>query len=173
MADYKRLVPFVLSHEGGFVNNRHDHGGATNMGITLATWKKVGYDIDHDGDIDVDDLKKLGVKDFERVFKRNFWDRWHADSIVNQSVADILVDWLWASGRYGISLPQTILHVQSDGIVGDKTVHAVNSANQHRLFDDIKARRILFTHRIVQSDPSQRIFLNGWLKRINDLTFQP
>ena len=103
MADYKRLVPFVLSHEGGFVNNKHDHGGATNMGITLATWKKVGYDIDHDGDIDVDDLKKLGVKDFERVFKRNFWDHWHADSIFNQSVADILVDWLWASGRYGIS----------------------------------------------------------------------
>ena len=32
------------------------------------------------------------VADFR--FKKLYWDKWKADSIKNQSVADILVDWV-------------------------------------------------------------------------------
>ena len=38
MANYKVLVPFILKFEGGFVNDPHDRGGATNKGVTLATF---------------------------------------------------------------------------------------------------------------------------------------
>lgn len=40
MADIKVLVPFILSWEGGFVNDPDDKGGATNKGVTIATWIK-------------------------------------------------------------------------------------------------------------------------------------
>ena len=46
MADIKILSPFILSFEGGFVNHPNDKGGATNKGVTIATWKKQGYDKD-------------------------------------------------------------------------------------------------------------------------------
>ena len=57
MADAQKLVPFILSWEGGYVNDPDDVGGATNKGITIATWRLHGCDNDGDGDIDADDLR--------------------------------------------------------------------------------------------------------------------
>ena len=59
MADVRKLAPFILKWEGGFVNDPDDLGGATNMGVTIGTWKSCGYDKDGDGDIDVDDYTYL------------------------------------------------------------------------------------------------------------------
>ncbi len=63
MADVKILAPFILKWEGGFVDDPVDRGGATNKGVTIATWRQVGYDKDGDGDIDVDDLRLLTQDD--------------------------------------------------------------------------------------------------------------
>ena len=86
-------------------------------------------------------------------------------------MASILVDWLWASGKWGIIIPQRILKVKPDGIVGDKTIFAVNAYNQRDLFDYIKTERIAFVHNIVENNPSQKKFLQGWVNRINSLKF--
>ena len=39
MAHLKPFAQFILSFEGGFVNNPNDRGGATNRGVTISTWK--------------------------------------------------------------------------------------------------------------------------------------
>ena len=93
MAKIDILAPFILSFEGGYVNDPHDPGGATNRGVTIATWRQVGYDKDGDGDIDVADLKLITAADaVNRVMKPHFWDRWQADKIKSQSVANLVVD---------------------------------------------------------------------------------
>ena len=48
MANVNQLAPFILKWEGGFVNDPADLGGATNMGVTIGTWKSCGYDKDGD-----------------------------------------------------------------------------------------------------------------------------
>ena len=122
MANVYKLAPFILKWEGGFVNDPDDLGGATNMGVTIGTWKSCGYDKDGDGDIDVDDLRLLTREDVvNRVLKPHYWDRWKADLITSQSVANILVDWVWASGAHGIKIPQRLLGVTVDGHFGDDT----------------------------------------------------
>lgn len=170
MADIKKLSPIILKWEGKFVDDPKDHGGATNMGVTLSTWKSQGYDIDKDGDIDVQDLKLMKFSDFEIILKK-YWDRWKADQIINQSVANILVDWVWGSGKWGIIIPQRVLGITDDGMVGQKTLSTLNNVDQKGFFDAIRVRRELFLKNIVKNDPSQQRFINGWLNRLNDFKY--
>ncbi len=174
MADIHRLASFILRWEGGFVNDPADRGGATHMGVTLSTWQQVGYDKNRDGKIDIEDLRALTPEEVVCwVLKPHYWDRWQADRIRNQSLANILVDWVWASGVYGIKIPQRLLGVTPDGIVGEKTLKAVNDSPAKELFAQLKQARLDFVDQIVRRHPSQRRFINGWKNRINDIRFEP
>lgn len=170
MADVMKLATFVLSYEGGFVNDPDDAGGATNKGVTLATWRRVGYDKDGDGDIDVADLKLISDEEaVNAVLRPHYWNRWKADQINSQSLANILVDWVWGSGKHGIVIPQRMLGVQADGIVGPKTLAALNGVDAKVFFDQLKVEREMFFRRIVEAKPTQRKFLKGWLRRLNGI----
>lgn len=172
MAQCEILLPFILRWEGGYVNDPNDRGGATNKGVTLSTWRCVGYDKDGDGDIDVTDLKQLTDEDvMSRVLKPHYWDRWRADEIESQPVANMLVDWVWCSGAYGIKIPQRILNVKIDGIVGAKTLSAVNDRDPRELYDELREEREEFLRRIVQNNPTQKRFLRGWLNRLEDIRY--
>jgi len=169
MASVNKLVPFILKWEGGFVDDPLDRGGATNMGITIGTWKKFGYDKNGDGVIDVKDLKLLEVKDFTDILKKRYWDKWKADNIDNQAIANTLVDWYWHSGSYGIKIPQRVLGTDIDGIVGKKTLEKVNTCNKQEFLNALYQERKEFFLRITKSNPSQKRFIKGWLNRVNDL----
>lgn len=173
MANVNDLVPLILKWEGGFVNDPKDRGGATNMGVTLNTWKSVGYDKNGDKKIDVKDLKLLSKEDVvKKVLKPYYWDKWRADEINNQSIANILVDWVYTSGKYGITKVQAMLNLKPDGVVGNKTLSAINDyPNQRQLFQRIKNERLAFIDRIVKNNPSQRRFLKGWKNRINSFKY--
>lgn len=155
MANAKKLIPFILKWEGGFVNDPDDLGGATNKGITIGTFgeyrKRKGLPPPT-----VQDIKNLSDKDWYEIFKTLYWDRWKADEIKSQSVADILVDWVWASGVHGIKRPQRILGVSPDGVVGSKTIAAINAADPKKLFDAIKADRAKFIDEICKARPKMR-----------------
>lgn len=172
MAKVELLIPFILRWEGGFVDDPDDRGGATNKGITIATYRfyrrQRGY-----ATTTVSDLKNISDAEWANVLKSLYWDKWQADKIVNQSIANILVDWVWASGSYGIKLPQKMLGVTADGIVGNQTLAAVNSYTPPcELFEKIRQERIAFVNRIVAARPANRKFRRGWLNRINDLKFE-
>jgi len=170
MADVKKLSPILAKWEAGFVNDPTDNGGATNMGITIGTWRQIGYDKDGDGDIDVIDIRLLDERDFSAVLKI-YWNKWQANRLINQSVANLLVDWVYTSGKWGIVIPQRILKIEPDGIVGNQTILAVNLADQKKFFDAVFEARKKFFNDIVKNNPSQKKFIKGWLNRLNDFKF--
>ncbi len=171
MAKIELYFPKVLKYEGGYVNDPTDTGGATNKGVTLSTWRQMGHDKDGDGDIDANDIKLLSNDDAMMVMKVGYWDRWRADSIKNQSVAETLVEWVWGSGKWGIVFPQRILGVTDDGRVGMQTIAAVNAANQKWLHEKIRLAKLQFIADLIKAHPEQERFKNGWVRRINEYIF--
>lgn len=171
MAQFKPLAQFILSFEGGFVNNPNDRGGATNRGVTISTWKAQGYDKNGDGVIDVKDLRLITADDATQIMRNNYWNRWHADDIHDQSIANSLVDWVWASGRNGIVIPQRMLGVTADGIVGKKTITALNAQDPRLFFSRLQKRRLQFIENIIKAHPNQALFRNGWIRRVNSIMY--
>lgn len=170
MAYVKKLVPFILKWEGGFVNDPDDLGGVTNKGVTFATYSQYRKK-KRMPDPTIDDLKNMSDDEWTEILKTMYWDRWKADRINSQSVANIIVDWLWASGIHGIKRPQKILGVTVDGVVGEKTLAALNKEDPKELFERIKQDRFSFIDEICKARPANEKFRKGWINRINDFVF--
>lgn len=171
MADSAKLVPFILSWETDkYTNRKNDNGGPTKYGITLATWRKVGYDKNGDGVLNEEDVKLLTEEDFHRVFKENYWNACKADKIQDQSVANMLVDFAYNSGvNKAVKHLQLVLGITADGIIGNKTLHSINKSNGERLFEALKKDRKAYLKRIAVGD--QKGFLKGWLRRLSYITY--
>lgn len=190
MANVEKFVPFLIRFEAGviaptmtnrqlfeqarktgFSNDPRDKGGATMTGVTLGAYttycRRKGYPCPT-----VERLRAIPYDHWLDILKSMYWDRWKADQISSQSVAEILVDWVWASGKYGITIPQRVLGVAADGIVGVKTLAAVNARSPERLFAEIMAERKAYIDRICASRPANNKFKKGWLNRLNALSFK-
>lgn len=167
MADYKKLIPIIKKWEGTFVNHPLDKGGCTNSGITIGTYRAYFGKTKT-----CNDLKKMSENEWGYIFKTGYWNKWKADLINNQSIANLLVDWVWGSGSYGIKYPQQVLGVTADGVVGPKTLAAINNyPNQKELFEKLWNRRKKHFEDIVKKNPNQKVFLKGWLRRIADFKY--
>lgn len=165
MAKVEKLSPFILKWEGGFSNDPNDAGGATMKGVTISTYKaycaKNGKKTPT-----VAQLKKITNEEWTDILKTMYWDKARADEITSQRVAGIIVDWVWMSGTGILKNVQRCLGVQADGIVGAKTIAAINNANPDELFNAIYNVRSNFYHSIVASRPANGKFLNGWMNRL-------
>ena len=190
MARVENIVPFILKWETGttgigltneqlfekaklkgFANDPDDLGGATMCGVTLATFtdycRRKGYPRPT-----IVRLRAIKYKEWLEILKTMFWDKWKADQINNESIALILVDWVWGSGKYGITIPQKAIGVTADGIVGPKTIAAVNAKDPKQLFDLIRKERLAYIERICRSRPANLKYKRGWLNRLNDIKFK-
>ena len=170
MAKIEILAPFILSWEGGYNKVKGDKGGATNKGVTLATWRRYGYD--KDGNDVINERDVMLITEYDAVYeimKPVYWDKWQADRIECQAIANLVVDWYWNSGVYGIKLPQKILGVAMDGQVGPRTLAAINGhPDKRQLFRDLWNERKAYFKRLA-ANPTQRKFLAGWLNRLNSI----
>lgn len=160
MANHTKLKPIVLKWEGGY--QTYDSAVCTMKGVTLATYQAY-----YGKSKTCEDLKKITDEQWDHIFKHGYWDKWKADRIECQSIANLVVDWVWASGKYGIIYPQRVLGVTADGIVGEKTLAAINNhPNKKELFEKLWKRRE--EHFRSLATGSRKAFLKGWLNRLND-----
>lgn len=159
---------FAKAAARGIVNDPVDRGGATMVGITIGTYRDYCVRKKKPASTAAA-LSKLTYSEWTDILKTMFWDRWQADLIDDQRVAEILVDWVWTSGSYGITIPQHLLGVKIDGIVGPKTLHALNLQNPGDIFHKIKQARISYIGQICQHRPANFKFRNGWLRRLEAL----
>jgi lysozyme family protein len=166
MASYKKLKPIVLKWERGWANDPNDSGGCTMKGVTIGTFRAYFGKYKT-----CKDLRNITDSQWDSIFIQRYWNRWSGDAIKNQSIANLLVDWFWTSGVYGIKYPQQVLGVTADGVVGPKTISAINNyPNQKELFQKLWNRRKKHFEAIGKG--KNKKFLRGCINRLNDFKFE-
>lgn len=170
---FKWGLACVLHHEGGFVDNPNDPGGATDFGVSLRFLRAVGEDIDGDGDIDVEDIHALDFEDVERLYKKHFWTPAKCSGIRSEMIAVKVFDMAVNMGlrqawklvqRAANTLGQTLT---VDGKAGPKTIAAINSLNKKdfMLLINIRREQDRFYERLILSKPKLAEFRLGWRRR--------
>lgn len=182
MATFDKAIGIILQHEGGWVNNPNDPGGATNFGISLrflADHPELG-DFDHDGDVDAEDIKAMTVEDAKKVYKSEWWDKFNYGNIVDQTIATKVFDFSVNMGakRAHILLQRGLnaafgLKLTEDGIIGPATMSVINSAidgsGEQQLLDAYSNAAWDFYQRIIQGNPKLAVFQKGWKNRAFDI----
>lgn len=166
MASFDKYAPKLKRWEGGFANDPDDTGGATNCGVTLAT-----FQVYYGADMTERDLRAMTPEQWRRIMKGGFWDRCWGDQLKNQSVAELIVDWCVNSGTGKLRIVQGIVGVKADGIMGPKTLRAINDYNQQRLHFYIKAARAEHYAAITKARLAYCKFYDGWMARLADFKY--
>ena len=126
------IVSDILRREGGYVNDPDDPGGATNFGVTIHTMRRLGIDVDGDGDVDAEDVRKLTRDRAARIFKEHYFVKPGLAALpaaLQASVFDMYVN----AGGAAVKILQRLLAkfgfpVTVDGALGPKTAAATNKA---------------------------------------------
>lgn len=178
MADFDAAFPVVLKHEGGFISDPNDPGGATNYGVSLRWLKGQGLlgDMDHDGDVDTDDIRLLTVNTAKQFYKINWWDRYGYNNFFQQEIATKVFDTAVNVGaKKAHQFLQQAFNVWSnnklivDGLLGSKTYQAVNdSGYKTTILSSYQEIQANYYRALVQNNPKFTKFLRGWLNRAYD-----
>jgi lysozyme family protein len=164
MSDFRTFLKKILKWEGGYANHPNDRGGCTNKGIILSTYRQY-----FGASKTCEDLKKITDEEVEHIYKKGFWDACRCDDMNSWQVAHLIADWAVNSGvRNAAKGVQKIVGAKADGIIGPLTIKAINEREEKELFESIKEARKEFYENIVKRNPSQKVFLKGWMNRLND-----
>jgi lysozyme family protein len=160
---FDECVAFTFRAEGGFVDNPADPGGATNMGITLATLQQWSDD-PHVGVSQVQDLTRQTAR---AIYRALYWNPLRADALpigVDLSVFDFGVNaGTWRSARV-LQRALGFMGDEVDGSIGPETLAAAAGIDPSLLVDRLTERQAAF-YRGLADFP---IFGQGWLNRTEE-----
>jgi lysozyme family protein len=157
MADFNIAVQITLKHEGGYVNSPNDSGGATNFGITQA-------------DMPGKDMKTLTVSEAVEYYREHYW-KINFSQIVSQDIANKLFD---MGVLFGVNEAAYLLQRALNFIpqywtktFDEYTLQATNLAVTGSLLNAYKDHLRTHALNVANANPNDRVFLTGWLNRIN------
>ncbi len=156
---------FVAKWEGGYVDNRHDPGGATNMGITIATlsrWRQRP--------VTKAEVRDLSVEEARQIFKAFYFDVVHGESLpLPVAMVTYNAAVLHGPSRAARFLQQSLngqgIAVGVDGVIGPETLGGVARAQVELLTKAFMDRQEQFLRGLSHF----AVFGTGWMNRLNDL----
>jgi len=144
----------------GYVNDPLDRGGETKYGVA----KNANTDLD---------ITALDWEAAKRVYYRRYWLSSHCDelTLIAPRIAVLHFDGAvnHGVGRAAKFLQQAVKAEPVDGDIGPATLAAVKAMDPIAVCNAICDIREAYYRAIVANKPEQARFLNGWLRRINEM----
>lgn len=177
MIEFGQALARLLPIEDGYANNPADRGGETYKGIsrkahpTWRGWNRIdaaksrpGFPACLEQDTELQTLVR-------QLYRAEYW-RDEFEKLPSQDLANKVFDLaVNAGGRVAVKLLQRACRavgfpeVADDGSFGPATAAALEHANQTALLVALRSESAGYYRSIVAHDPSQGVFLNGWLRR--------
>lgn len=158
---YPKALKEVLKHEGGYVNHPADPGGATNKGVTQATYDAYRRS---KGLITRKTVKLISDEEVADIYKSRYWDAVKGDALpagVDYAVFDYGVNSGPTKAAKGL---QKALGLTQDGIIGPRTLAAAQE-DPESVIKKLCADRLAFLKRL-KTWPT---FGKGWERRVRDV----
>lgn len=177
MSIFELAIPIVLRHEGGFVNNPADPGGATNFGVSLRWLVAKGLltQLEHDeGDVTQDAVqavKLMSQAEAEGFYKQYWWTPGGYENILAQMVANKIFDTAVNMGTTrAVNFAQKIVGITPPytGHLGPLTLAGINKMPTPIFLASYQNAQAAFYRALVAEKPQMAQFLNGWLNRAYD-----
>jgi len=161
--NFDKCLEMLLHHEGGYVNNVHDRGGMTNLGVTKRVYDKwIGRESTEQ------EMRDLTPDDVAPIYKKNYWDRVKGDSLPSG------LDWAcfdWAvnsgSGRPAKAVQRAVGATQ-DGAIGNQTLGLIAEKDPKFIIDYVYTVRQAF----YESLDDYKHFGRGWSRRNTETLHQ-
>lgn len=160
----QKALPLVLVFEGEeFTNHPNDKGGPTKWGIIQKVYD--AYRLEKG--LPKRSTKEIEIEEVQDIYFNKYWLPAKCElmeeklSVVNFDIAVNM-----GVGR-ATKFLQTALAVLVDGDFGNKSVEALKKSNQQEIAKKVIQLRKDFYNKIVENNPSQSVFLKGWLRRVN------
>ncbi|MVO16835.1 holin-associated N-acetylmuramidase [Parasedimentitalea huanghaiensis] len=132
MHSVQQIAKDIVAREGGYVNDPDDPGGATNFGVTIHTMRRLGLDLDRDGDVDAADVRALSRTQAVDIFVQHYFEKPRINLLpvaLQPSVFDMYVN----AGGNAVKILQRLLGellgpITVDGALGPNTAAAAHKA---------------------------------------------
>jgi lysozyme family protein len=158
--NFDTCLAFTLREEGGYVDDPADPGGATNMGITLATYREWS----NDAALGPTQVQNMTKRTARAIYRSLYWNPLRADALptgVDLSVFDMGVNaGIWGSARL-LQRALGFIGEEVDGCIGPETLLAAAKSNPRSLVNDLADRQAAY-YRSLADFPT---FGTGWLSR--------
>lgn len=176
---FDKNIEHIFDVEGGYVNDKDDKGGRTNMGITYMTYENF-YKTYKPKMIPTEEKhRNLSVYEAKEIYKIEFWNKIHGDEIYNASVALYILDFSINSGVYNATtiVQETLkndfqLNISIDGSFGTSTLNAINQLDSSLFYQKLDKNRRKFVDNIIKNNPSQSKYEKGWQNRLKKLEYK-
>lgn len=132
MQSVREIAEDIVRREGGYVNDPSDPGGATKHGVTIHTMRRLGLDLDGDGQVTTEDVKVLPRETAVNIFIDHYFHAPRIDALpqpLQASVFDMYVN----AGSHSVKILQRLfrqmrIEIDVDGVVGPQTIAAAEQA---------------------------------------------
>lgn len=155
--NYPRCLGHLLKFEGGYVDHPRDPGGATNMGITLATLSAYRGEGASKADV-----RNLTEAEAAAIYRRNYWNAIKGDYLADGLDLVAFDGGVNSGPSRGAKWLQKGLRVSADGKVGPRTLDAAEMADGKQVIKRACAARMGFLRGLSTFD----VFGRGWSRRV-------